>query len=68
MGKPEFQKKTLHEREKELQSLLTTKEGRTELEELASQYGAASGRVKSARTSVVTYILVHERQEGIIAG
>jgi phage-related tail protein len=68
MEKPVSQKKTLHERQKELQALLTTKEGRAELEELASQYGAASGRIRSARTSLVTYILVHERQEGIISG
>ena len=62
------QKKTLQEREKELQSLLPTKEGRAELEELASRYGAASGRVRATGTSVVTYILVYEREKGLIAG
>jgi hypothetical protein len=61
------QPKTLQQREKELQSLLSTPEGRTQLETLASRYSAGS-RVRSARASVVTYILVHERQQGLIVG
>jgi hypothetical protein len=62
------QKKTLQEREKELQSLLSTDEGRAELQALVSRYGAAGGRARPERTSVVTYILVHEREHGLIAG
>ena len=61
-------KKTLHEREKELRSLLATPAGRQELQDLASRYQAASGRVKPAGTSVITYILVHERGRGLIIG
>jgi hypothetical protein len=61
-------KKTLQEREKELQSLLTTPPGREELRELGSRYHAASGRLRPAKTSVITYILVHERGQGLISG
>jgi len=60
--------KTLQQREKELQALLATVEGRAELEGLASCYGASSGRVRSERTSIVTYIIVHEREQGLIDG
>jgi hypothetical protein len=60
-------KKTLQQREKELQSLLATPAGRTELLELASQYHEASGRLRPSKTSVVTYILVHERERGLIS-
>jgi len=59
-------KKTLTEREKELQSLLATPAGRKELQELESRYHAANGRPRATRTSVVTYILVHEREYGLI--
>jgi hypothetical protein len=59
-------KKTLSEREKELQSLLTTPAGREELRQLVSRYHAASGRVRPAKTSVITSILVHEREQGLI--
>jgi hypothetical protein len=61
-------KKTLPEREKELRQLLATPAGREELQGLASRYGAASGRLRPAGTSVVTYILVHEREQGLISG
>jgi hypothetical protein len=60
-------KKTLQEREKELQSLLATPAGRAEVQALASRYNAASGRLRPAGTSVVTYILVHEREQGLIS-
>jgi hypothetical protein len=60
--------KTLQEREKELTLLMTTLPGRAELNELASRYHATSGRLKPARTSVITYILVHEREQGLING
>jgi hypothetical protein len=59
-------KKTLRQREKELQTLLATPAGREELQELASRYGEASGRVRPGAASVVTYILVYERECGLI--
>lgn len=58
--------KTLRQREKELQSLLTNAAGKLQLQELASQYYAVSGNPHPARTSVITYILVHERERGFI--
>ena len=59
--------KTVQQREKELQSLLVDAAGRKELQELESKYYAESGECKPARTSVITYILVHERQRGLIS-
>ncbi len=61
-------KKNLAEREKELQSLLTTPAGREALQQLDSRYRAESGTERPARTSVITYILVHERKQGLISG
>lgn len=60
------EKRTLHERERELQSLLASNEGRNELEELARKYEAQSGRPKVPGTSVITYLLVHERGQGLL--
>ena len=60
--------KTLQEREKELQALLATPAGKAELAALADRYSAAGGRHRPARTSIVTYILVHERERGFIKG
>jgi hypothetical protein len=60
--------KTMPEREKELQRLLAAPGGRAELEALADRYRAAGGRARPPRTSVITYILVHERACGLIAG
>jgi hypothetical protein len=60
------EKKTLRQREVELQALLATPKGREQLEDLASRYGAVSGRVRACRTSLVTYILVHERERHMI--
>ena len=59
-------KKTLGQREGELRSLLATPAGRAELEGLASRYAAAAGRLLPGRGSLVTYILVHERERGLI--
>jgi hypothetical protein len=59
--------KTLQQREKELTPLMATLAGRAQLDELASRYHAASGRLKPARTSVITYILVYERERGLIS-
>jgi hypothetical protein len=61
-------KKTLRQREKELQSLLATPAGREELQELASRYVEASGRVRPGAASVITYILVYEKEHGLIGG
>ena len=58
--------KTLVQREKELQSLLGTPEGREVLQELANRYSAASGKVRPAGTSPITYILVQEREQGLL--
>jgi hypothetical protein len=60
-------KKSLLERTKELQSLLANPAGRKELQDLASRYEAASGKSRPVRTSVITYILVHERERGLIS-
>jgi hypothetical protein len=59
-------KKTLQEREQELRPLLGSPAGRKELQELAARYYAASGRLKPAGTSAITYILVYEREQGLI--
>jgi hypothetical protein len=56
--------KTLAQREKELQSLLATSAGRKELGELESRYREVSGRLRPASTSIITYILAHEREAG----
>jgi hypothetical protein len=61
-------KKTLPQREKELQSLLATPEGRAELQVLESRYVAAGGRVRPGKASLITYILVYERECGLIGG
>jgi hypothetical protein len=58
--------KTLQEREKELQSLLADAAGKQQLQDLASQYHAVSGNPQPPRTSLITYILVHERERGLI--
>ena len=60
-------KHSLQEREKELRSLFATPAGREELQKLASRYHAASGKLRPAGTSVITYILVQERQQGLIS-
>jgi hypothetical protein len=59
-------KKTLQQREKELQAQLATPAGREALRELEAQYREASGRLRPAKTSVITYILVHERERGLV--
>ncbi len=61
------QKKSLSQREKELQTLMATAEGRIELQELGNRYSAASGRVRVERSSVITFILIHERLRGLIS-
>lgn len=62
------QTKTRLEREKELQALMRTAEGRAELEALAARFQAEGGRGRPAGTSVITYVLVHERERGLVVG
>jgi hypothetical protein len=59
--------KTLAEREKELQALLATPDGKAHLEALAARYGAATGRHRPLKGSLITYLLVYERVRGLIA-
>jgi hypothetical protein len=61
------EQKTLQQREKELQALLATPTGKEQLQELASRYSAASGRVRALGKSAVTFILVYERERGMIS-
>ena len=60
--------KTLREREAELRSLLATPAGQEELQRLESRYHAAGGRLRPVNASVITYILIQERQHGLISG
>jgi hypothetical protein len=60
-------KNNVQERTKELRSLLATAEGRDEIQQLASRYHAASGKLRPAGTSAITYILVYEREQGLIS-
>jgi hypothetical protein len=61
-------KKTLQQRQQELQSLLATPAGREELQQLESHYHATSGVLRPVGTSVITFLLVHERELGLIVG
>ncbi|CAN5402476.1 hypothetical protein BH10PLA2_BH10PLA2_20150 [soil metagenome] len=60
-------KKTLRQREMELQSHLATPEGRIELQKLESDYAKIQGACRVPNTSLITFILVHERQRGLIS-
>ena len=60
-------KKSLQEREKELKSLLATPAGRDELKDLESRYAAEGASLRAERTSLITYLLVHERECGLIS-
>jgi len=60
-------KKTLQQRQTELQSMLANPASRTELQELVSKYHEAGGKLKPPKTSLITYILVHERERGLIS-
>jgi hypothetical protein len=61
-------KKTLQQREKELQALLATTGGQADLQELEARYLATGSQLRSQRTSLITYILVYERAHGLIEG
>jgi hypothetical protein len=58
-------KKTLREREQELQAKMLTAEGRAELDDLVKMY-ALAGAGEPGKSSRVTYILVYERVTGRI--
>jgi hypothetical protein len=60
--------KTLRERETELRALLATTDGQQAVEALATRYAREGDKMRPARTSAITYILVHERAKGLIAG
>ena len=62
------QPKTLQQRQAELQALLATAAGREELQQLQARYQEVSGRLRPGNTSVITYILVHERERGLLSG
>jgi hypothetical protein len=57
--------KTLQQREKELRALIATPTGRQELQQLESRCQAGSGPLRPAGTSVITYLLVHEWEQGL---
>jgi len=59
-------KKSLREREKELKSLLATPAGRDELDHLESRYADKGASLRVGRTSIITYLLVYERECGLI--
>lgn len=59
--------KTLVQRERELQALLATAEGRKVLQDLEERYSAVTGRRRTAKASVITYIIVCEREQGLIS-
>jgi hypothetical protein len=59
------QTKTRQVREKELQNLMSTVAGRAELENLAAHYNNG-GRARPEKASVITWILVHEREKGLV--
>ena len=66
-GSHEREKDPSREREKELQTLLGSLAGKAELEALADRYAASSQRIRPGRMSLVTYILVCERERDMIA-
>jgi hypothetical protein len=59
-------KKSLREREKELKTLLATPAGRDELEHLEARYAAKGVSLRVGRMSIITYLLVYERECGLI--
>lgn len=61
-------KKTLREREQELRLMLSTPTGADQLQQLESRYINQSGRNRPMKASLITYILVHEREHGSIQG
>jgi len=60
--------KTLREREKELQALLAHPVGLGLILALETRYQGRGGKVRPPDMSVVTYILAHEKERGLISG
>jgi hypothetical protein len=58
--------KKLHVRERELQDLHSTPLGLMELKSIAAEYARASGKPFPEGESVITYILIYERDRGLI--
>jgi hypothetical protein len=58
--------KSLLERERELQKLHRTPDGLLELKAIAAEIVAETGRPLLKGESIITYILVHERDKGLI--
>src|SRR5262249_2535071 len=61
------QPKALQQRQAELQAVLAPGAGGEELQRLQARYQAVSGRLRPGSTSVITYILVHERERGLLS-
>ncbi len=59
--------KTISEREKELNALLTTPAGRAQLRDLKTKY-ETEGKLSEVGTSVISYILVREKEKRLIVG
>jgi hypothetical protein len=59
---------TIEQRQKELQAMLTTPAGQEELRKLEARCQDAGERLRVTKESIITYILVHERTHGRIAG
>lgn len=60
------QTKTLAARQAELQDLMATPAGRDRLEQIADGYRQDRGWQGPGQTSVISFIIVHERQLGLI--
>lgn len=60
--------KTMREREKELQLQLQTPTGPAELEDLAGRYAEMALSPRRNGPSVITFILICEREQGKIIG
>ena len=58
-------KKALREREQELRTLMTLR-GHVQLQELAGRYAAEPGNEIPLGKSLITFILVCERERGLI--
>lgn len=59
--------KKLHVRERELYALHATPLGLMELRSMATSYARASGKPFGDGESVITYILIHERDQDLIS-
>ena len=60
-------KKTLRTRENELRVLLASPAGQQELQQLDVSLSRSEWQAQTATASAITYILVHEREQGLIS-